>query len=289
MSKYFLDNRFKDIANGETAFCIFGGPSAKSIDNIEELIQNNFTVTVNNNIIDYPNVDMYFTADNLLTRTYFETEEFFVHKFLGGKLLRSQANFRYNEDPIWITPKIDVFSKNESMIKIIGCNNFPSYNRNFTTGQTYYLDGIMFARNHKNTYICIEHRDESGESYPTLTLENPSTVETYGKNPMDFISGGNISSIVFQTLRYMGFHSVIVIGYADNGTSNGYDKVTQFEWSAEEIHAMSVHSYVWKDNLKVLAGGELFDQFDLTHGSVSETDLMNKKTKEELINRLNQL
>jgi hypothetical protein len=41
--------------------------------------------------------------------------------------------------------------------------------------------------------------------------------------------------------------------------------------------------------LKILAGGELFDQFDLIYGSVSETDIMNKKTKEELINRLNQL
>ena len=285
MNEYFIDERFKGIADGKTAFCIFGGPSAKSIDNIEELIQNNFTITVNNNIVDYPNVDMYFTADNLLTRTYFEDDDFFVHKFLGGKLLRNKSDFRYEEEPTWIEPKKNVFSKNESMVKIIGCNTFPIYNRNFTTGQTYYLDGILFARKHKNVYICIEHRDVSGESYPTLTLENPMTIESYGKNPMDFISGGNISSIVFQTLKYMGFQSVIVVGYADYGISNGYDKPTQFEWSAEEIHGMSVHSHIWGKNLKLLSGGELFSEFELEHGTITRDEMVNKEHKNELINR----
>ena len=48
-----LDNRFKNIANGMTAFCIFGGPSTNQVKNIDELIKNNFTVVVNNGIKFY--------------------------------------------------------------------------------------------------------------------------------------------------------------------------------------------------------------------------------------------
>lgn len=289
MNNFFVDERFRGIAEGKSAFCIFGGPSAKRVKNLDWLIENNFSVTVNNNIIDYPNVDMYITADNVIARTYFEQDEFYIHKFLGGKLLRGTSNFNYDPTPIWITPKKEVFSVNPDMLKILGCNDFPCYNRNFTTGQVYYLDGIQFCKDHKNLYICIEHRNENGDDYPTLTLQDESTFINYGKNPKDFIGGGNISSIVFQLLRYMGFSQIITVGYADIGTSNGYEEGTQFEWSPEEIHAISVHSHVWGNGFRILEGGELFSKFDLNYKPISNDEMNNREQKLSLIEKINNL
>lgn len=289
MNKFLIDERFKGIGDGKSAFCIFGGPSAKEVDNLDWLIDNNFSVTVNNNIVDYPNVDMYVTADNVIARTYFEQDEFYVHKFIGGKILRGVSNFEYDPEPIWIKPKKDVFSTNPDMLKVIGCNKFPCYNRNFTTGQVYYLDGVKFCKDHKNLYICIEHRNENGDNYPTLTLQDQNTFLNYGKNPKDFIGGGNVSSIVFQLLRYMGFSQIITVGYADIGQSNGYDKPTEFEWSPEEIHAMSVHSHIWGDGFRILKGGELFSEFQIPYNPISPSDMNNKEEKLSLIRMINNL
>lgn len=289
LDNHFVNYRFSDIAKGKTAFCIFGGPSAHTISNIDDMIANNFTVTVNKNISTYSDVDMYVTADNMLTRLYFEKDDFFLHTFKGGNLMRTFAKIDYELEAKWFTPERNVFDKNDKMIKIIGCNTFPCYNNNFTTGQTYYLDGIKFAKQMKNTYICIEHRDEStGQSYPLLTLEDNSTVYSYGKNPKNFTSGGNISSIVFQLLKYMGFEKIVVVGYGDIGTSNGYGD-SQFEWTTEELHAMSVHSYIWGENFKVLSGGELLDKYGFTHSKASEDEMKNIEDKKELIHRLNSL
>jgi hypothetical protein len=78
--------------------------------------------------------------------------------------------------------------------------------------------------------------------------------------PLQLISGGNVSGILFQLLWFMGFDKVIVVGYGDNGTSNGYDGKI-FEWSNEEIHAMVTHNTVWKDKLKSLHGSELCREY----------------------------
>lgn len=289
LDNYFFDDRFSNIAKGKTAFCIFGGPSVKNVDNIDYLIENNFTVTVNKNIVSYPNVDMYVTADNMLTRLYFEKDDFFLHKFRNGKMTRTRAMLDYDLEPTWFKSERFVIEKNKNLLKIIGCNTFPCYNNNFTTGQTYYLDGIKFAKQTKNTYICIEHRDEtSGESYPVLTLGDQSTVFSYGKNPKNLISGGNISSIVFQLLKYMGFSKIIVIGYGDIGTSNGYEN-SMFEWTDEELHAMSVHSHIWGENFKILSGGELLDKYGFVHGKADISEMENKNDKKELINKFKSL
>jgi hypothetical protein len=289
MDNYFVDDRFSDIAKGKTAFCIFGGPSAKNVDNMDYLIENNFTVTVNKNIVSYPNVDMYVTADNMLTRLYFEKDDFFLHKYIRGNMTRTRAIFDYELEPIWYKTERSVIDANKDMLKIIGCNVFPCYNTNFTVGQTYYLDGIKFAKYTENTYICIEHREEkTGESYPLLTLEDESTVFSYGKNPKNLISGGNIASIVFQLLKYMGFSKIIVVGYGDIGISNGYDNAT-FEWSIEELHGMSVHSHIWGENFKVLSGGELLDKYGFVHGKADISEMENKNDKKELINKFKSL
>ena len=74
----FIDHRWKNIANNNVAFCIFGGPSSKDVNNINDIIKNNFTITTNHNIKNYPLVDMYFTADNGIAREYFEDKTFLI-------------------------------------------------------------------------------------------------------------------------------------------------------------------------------------------------------------------
>ena len=58
MEKYWINKNWKNIAKGHTAFCILGGPSSQELDNINDIIKNNFTVTVNRSIEVFPNVDM---------------------------------------------------------------------------------------------------------------------------------------------------------------------------------------------------------------------------------------
>jgi hypothetical protein len=71
----YINNNWKGIAKGHTAFCILGGPSTNQVKDIQSIIDNNFTVTVNHNIKTYPNCDMYITADNSIAREYFEDKE----------------------------------------------------------------------------------------------------------------------------------------------------------------------------------------------------------------------
>ena len=98
-NKYLLNPSFKDIAKDHTAFCIFGGPSSNETQNIDNIIKNNFTVTVNHSIAKYPNVDLFLTADNLISREYFEDKEFFSHKFIGGKMIEEASQFKYKKEP----------------------------------------------------------------------------------------------------------------------------------------------------------------------------------------------
>ena len=274
MNEYLIDKRWKQIAKGHTAFCILGGPSSKEIDNIDDIIANNFTITVNRSIEVFPNADMFITSDNNIAREYFEDKEFFMHKFRGGKFLKNQSNFTYDEEPLWVKGKRNILLQNPNLIKIIACNNFPSYNTSFSTGQLYKYKGIEYAKQVKNTHICIEYRDTRGESYPILSPHLPKTVENYGVNPLNFYPGGNISGIVFQLLWYMGFSKLVVVGYGDSGKSirsKEYKEVIDsywdgnnkqdFEWSESEIHGLVSHYNKWGDNLKILRGGELCKEY----------------------------
>jgi hypothetical protein len=281
----YIDFSWKEIAKGHTAFCILGGPSTKQVKNLQDIIDNNFTVTVNHNIKTYPNCDMYVTADNSIAREYFEDKEFCLFKFTGGKLLKNQAGFNYNEEPIWIQGKKEIIQQNPNLIKIIACNEFPIYNYSFTTGQLSKHHGEEYCKNTPNTHICIEQRNEQGESWPLLSPEIPESIAQYGKDPQQLISGGNISGILFQLLWFMGFDKVIVVGYGDNGTSNGYDDKI-FEWSNEEIHAMVTHNTVWKDKLTSLHGSEICREYcDFKQSSYNELENTPTK-KQKLINKL---
>lgn len=282
----YINEKWKNIAQGHTAFCILGGPSVKLVNNLQEIIQNNFTVTVNHNIKLYPNSDLYITGDNPIAREYFENKEFFIHKFRGGKLLEQQSYFEYEKEPQWIQGKREILLQNPNLIKIIGCNIFPNYNYSFSTGQLYKLYGEEYCKQIPNTHLCIEHRNEQGESWPILSPEVPESISNYGVNPNKLYPGGNISGITFQLLYYMGFDKVIVVGYGDNGESAGYSPGTQFIWSNEEIHAMVVHNTVWGDRLKALHGSEICKEYvDFKTASYDELESSPDK-KNILINKL---
>ena len=247
--------------------------NSKEIDNIDDIIANNFTITVNRSIEVFPNADMFITSDNNIAREYFEEGEFFLHKFKGGKFLKNQAGFIYDEEPSWIKGKRNILLQNPNLIKIIACNDFPSYNTPFTTGQLYKYKGIEYAKQVNNTYICVEYRNAQGESHPTLSPNFPETIEKYGTDPLSFYPGGNTSGILFQLLWYMGFSKVVVVGYGDKGKSirsEGYKEVVdsywdkdkvEFEWSNSEIHGLVSHYNKWGDNFKILKGGEICKEY----------------------------
>tara|TARA_R110002167_G_scaffold12641_6_gene53638 strand:- start:482 stop:1378 length:897 start_codon:yes stop_codon:yes gene_type:complete len=281
MTNFYINEQWKNIAKGHTAFCILGGPSSQELDNIQDIIKNNFTVTINRSIEIFPNVDMYITADNGIAREYFEDKDFFLHKFMGGNLNKNNSNFSYEEKPIWMEGKRNILLKNPNLVKIIACNEFPCYNESFTTGQLYKYKGIEYAKQVKNTHICIEHRNINGESWPTLSPSLPETIKGYGNNPLKLYPGGNVSSILFQLLWYMGFKKLVIIGYGDKGRSvraEGYENkfneesFTEFKWSENELHALATHYQKWGDRIKILKGGELCKEY-ASFPLATQTDL----------------
>jgi len=283
---YSINNNWKDIAKGHTAFCILGGPSSSQVKDLQNIIKNNFTITVNHNIKLYPNCDLYLTADNPIAREYFEDKEFCLYKFTGGKLLKTQSDFSYDNEPIWIQGKNHIIKQNPNLIKIIACNEFPVYNYSFTTGQLPKHHGEEYCKLFSNTYICIEYRNEQGESWPTLSPTIQESLDSYGTNPLKLIPGGNVSGILFQLLWFMGFDKVIVVGYGDNGISNGYEDNRIFDWSESEIHAMVTHNIIWRDRLKSLHGSEICREYcDFKQANYNELE-PNPIKKTELINKL---
>ena len=285
-NNFYINKKWKNIAKGHTAFCILGGPSISQVKNIQNIISNNFTITVNHNIKTHYNSDLYITADNSIAREYFEEKEFCLFKFTGGKLLQNSSNFKYDATPIWIKGKKDTLQKNPNLIKIIACNQFPIYNYSFTTGQLPLHHGKEYCISTPNTYLCIEHRNEQGESYPILSPHTQDIIDNYGNDPLKLTPGGNISGILFQLLWFMGFDKVIVVGYGDKGVSNGYEDNRIFEWSNEEIHAMVTHNIKWGDKLKSLHGSEICREYcDFKQASYNELESTPTK-KKELINKL---
>ena len=94
--EFCVNKNWKNIAKGHTAFCIFGGPSSNQVKDINKIIENNFTVTVNHNIKRFPNASMFITADNPIAREYFEDKEF----WLGHKNLYVLS--RYNRSSFYV-------------------------------------------------------------------------------------------------------------------------------------------------------------------------------------------
>lgn len=264
MNKFYINSKWKSIAKGHTAFCILGGPSVNQVKNLDKIIENNFTVVANRQIEKYPNASMYITADSCIAREFFEKDEFFLHKFKGGKILKNKSHFNYDETPIWVKGKRNILLKNPNLIKVIACNDFPCYNTNFTTGQLYKYNGEEYCKKVNNTYLCIEYRNPEGESWPSLSPSFPHTLTTYGTDPLKLLPGGNIASIIFQLLYYMGFDKIITVGYGDSNGHQGYESVKyakDWTWSESEIHAMVAHNQKWGNKFKILHGGEVCKEY----------------------------
>lgn len=286
MEDYIISSKFKNIAKGNIAFCILGGPSTSQVKNLPEIIKNNFTVTVNHSITKYPNSDLYLTSDNITAREYFEENQFFFHKFKGGKFVKTASNFDYDDEPIWREGKKHIILQNPNLIKILGCTHFPCYNHIFTTGQLYKYYGVEYCKKTSNTHLCMLHKDNNNDANPMLSLNLPETVESYGSDMNKIILGGNVASILLQILWYMGFDKVITVGFGDKGKSTGYSVNSNkfndtFVWSNEELHGLMVHNRVWGKNLKTLHGGEIFrDYCDFPQADYNEFESTpNKKNK----------
>jgi len=284
---FYINKNWKNVANGHNAVCIFGGPSSKQTKNLNTIIDNNFTITVNHNIQYYPNVSMYITADNALAREYFESEEFCLFKFNGGVMLPDRAIANYDPTPIWIQGKRHILR--EDLIKVICCSMFPVFNHSFTTGQLAKHYGEEFCKQVPNTHLCVEWKQDDGQHWPTLSVDLPETIQRYGKDPLKIFPGGNIASLVFQLLWYMGFDNVFTTGFGDSGTSLGYNTENYFQWSNEELHSIVAHNKIWGDRLKSLEGGELCRQYcEFPVASYDELE-QNQEKKKILINKLLEL
>ncbi len=298
MKDFYINEKWKGIAKGHTAFCILGGPSVNQVKDLDKIIENNFTIVANRQIEKYPNASMYVTADSSIAREFFEEGDFFLHKFKGGKILKNQSHFNYDETPLWVKGKRNILNINPNLIKIIACNDFPCYNQIFTTGQLYKYSGEEYCKKVNNTYLCVEYRNAEGESWPPLSPSFPDTLNTYGTNPLKLMPGGNVASVVFQLLYYMGFSKVITVGYGDSGESQGYENVKYatkddrlknsntnqlWTWSESEIHAMVAHNKKWGDKLKILHGGEICKEY-APYVNATHNDLDNNK--KELVDKL---
>ena len=217
---------------------------------------------------------------------YNENKEFCLYKFKGGKLLDTQSHFSYDKTPFWVQGKRNILTKNPNLIKIIACNSFPLYNFSFTTGQLPAHHGEEYSKEVPNTYLCLEYRNNRGESWPTLSPTIQESLDNYGIDPLKFIPGGNVSGILFQLLWFMGFKKVIVVGYGDKGISHGYDDNRIFDWGENEIHAITAHNHIWKDKLKSLHGAEICKEYcDFKQAFYDELETTPLK-KNKLVNKL---
>ena len=289
---YNFDSRFKDIADGLTAFCIFGGPSVKEVVNLEKIIDNNFTVAVNYGIKFYK-PDLYISGDNQIVREFFEDKEFILHKFKGGKLLKDKALFEYDEEPIIIEGKSHLV-KDSNMVKILISNDFPCYNYNFTSGQIYKQYAYEYCKKIPNTWVVTEHRSSDAENWPTLSPEWEGSIDNYGKDMNCIYPGGMTGSPTFQILYYMGFKKVITVGLGDIGKSRGNpgrdSGVQSTVWGPEEVHSIPIHNHMWSGDrdLKILHGGEIFNQYGKFNKAKYDEllDSKNKTEKDNLIKKI---
>ena len=244
-----------------------------------------------NNGIKFYKPDLYVVADNVTVREYFESEEFTVHRFISGEMFKSNSNFRYDDTPITIKGKSHLVDDID-MMKILISTNFPCYNFGFTSGQIYKHFAYDYCKRIPNTWVVVEHKNEDGTNWPTLSPEWEGSIESYGVDMGCIYPGGNIASDVFQILYYMGFNKIITVGLGDVGISKGNPKYhtkfndNQFEWDVYEIHSIPIHNEMWngKRQLKILHGGEIFNEYGSFAGA-SYDELLNpsnKKNKKHL-------
>lgn len=268
-----INENFKNIADGATAFCVFGGPSARNYDKSElkKLLKNNFSICVNKGIEYYPESAMWLTADNKF-RQYFEDYKFVLldpRSTQGDKvLLQSKSQYIKDYEGVKV-----VFGQDGS-------------NR-FDIGQIPIKLVEEYSQEYKNLYYCKEYKNPNRipNWMPALSLEWVQCLEKYGSDMQSVHAGGNIASNVFQLLYYMGFKKIIVIGYCDKGKSLGYNK----EWTIDhqsELDAWKVHDKVWGENLRFLDGGEHFEEITGVKHKADLSELDNSEQRESILQRI---
>lgn len=277
-----INENFKNIADGATAFCVFGGPSATNYNKSElkKLLRNNFSICVNKGIEYYPESAMWLTADNKF-RQYFEDYKFVL---LDPKCLqRRHQQHLQEDDKILFQPKSH-YVKNYEGVKVVfgqeGSNRFD-------IGQIPIKLIEEYSQEYKNLYYCKEYKNpyRNPNWMPALSLEWDQCLEKYGSDMQSVHAGGNIASNVFQLLYYMGFKKIIVIGYCDKGKSLGYNK----EWTIDhqsELDAWKVHNKVWGENLRFLDGGEHFEEITGVKHKADLSELNNPEQRREILRKI---
>jgi len=268
-----VDKNFKNIADGATAFCVFGGPSARNYDKSElkKLLRNNFSICVNKGIEYYPESAMWLTADNKF-RQYFED-----YKFVLLDPRSAQG------DKVLLQPKSQYIKDYEGIKVVFGQEG----SNRFDIGQIPVKLVEEYSKEYKNLYSCKEYKNPHRipNWMPALSLKWDQCLEKYGSDMQSVHAGGNIASNVFQLLYYMGFKKIVVIGYCDKGKSLGYN----IEWTIDhqsELDAWEVHDKVWGENLRFLDGGEHYEEITGVKHKADLSELNNLKQRESILQRI---
>tara|TARA_Y100001938_G_scaffold151207_1_gene247495 strand:+ start:9896 stop:10723 length:828 start_codon:yes stop_codon:yes gene_type:complete len=267
-----INENFKNIADGATAFCIFGGPSASNYDKqeLKKLIQNNFSICVNKGIEHFSDAAMWLTADNKF-RQYFEDYKFVLldPRNAGNRVLYQSKNNHI---------------ENYKGIKVV----FGQEKDNgYDIGQIPIKLVEYYSSLYDNVFYCKEYKDPNKipDWMPALSLEWDQCLEKYGTDMQSIHAGGNIASNIFQLLYYMGFEKIVVLGYCDRGTSIGYSFKS---WQPDywEIEGWKVHNQVWGKNLKFLSGGEMYEESTGTKHLADITELNNLKQRKSIMEKI---
>jgi hypothetical protein len=270
-----INENFKNIADGATAFCVFGGPSATNYNKSElkKLLKNNFSICVNKGIEYYPESAMWLTADNKF-RQYFED-----YKFVLLDPRSAQG------DKVLLQPKSQYIKDYEGIKVVFGQEG----SNRFDIGQIPVKLVEEYSQEYKNLYYCKEYKNPNRipNWMPALSLEWDQCLEKYGSDMQSVHAGGNIASNVFQLLYYMGFEKIIVIGYCDKGNSLGYDQNSPWEIeSKSEFDGWKVHDKVWGENLRFLDGGEHFEEITGVKHKADLSELDNSEQRESILQRI---
>lgn len=282
-----MDERWHNIATDYTAFCLFGGPSAKQLDNLDKLIKNNITIVINNGIQVYPNATIFLSADNRPVRKYCE-------ELTGCFKLFHKHGFQQTE----IKYDGQLLNKKD-IIKIIISQKLSTSNYNREIGQIHHSYAIKYAKKLPHSWVATMFAfDPSGSTYGTsskpnkfLTLADSVIMDNYGTNPHALYPAGNSGSLVLQLLYYMGFNKIIFVGFGDIGFSQGTNKdetsrtTTKGKISMHAKYAMEVHAAKWGSRAKILTGGELIQPFGFQSADLSEL-YTNSHKKEEFLNKI---
>jgi hypothetical protein len=211
-------------------------------------------------------------ADNRPCRKYFEGDE--GHFRIKDKRNRNK----------WLDIEYEGgLVQNTDMFKVLISQNITDTNYTLDGGQIYQEHALSYAARVNNTYVATMYprNDQFGHVYPAshkpsdfnsqlyLHLGCKETISNYGKDSQRLYSAGNSGLVTLQLLSFMGFESIVVVGFCDTGITAGHvdNEPTAAISGVQpggkkyldkyEIEGIKATSYFWGDRLKFLAGGDL--------------------------------